>query len=162
MFFWSWFWESLFPHLFNFGDSLGVPRELIFRWFCLRKFRFSWKGGTLVFAHLYNVLAWFCKVWDLLRVPENRKKRFPNYHFLCGNKGTQTVFLSFWTRFWGHFGVPFGRLLELFNWLLEVFCCFSWEVSRGPPRDRSWLHFGLILHRFYEHDWCNTDRRHRP
>ena len=40
--------------------------------------------------------------------------------------------------FGAHFGEPFGHVLD-------GFCCFSLEVSRGPLRGRFWLRFWIIL-----------------
>ena len=62
------------------------------------------------------------------------------------------ILMFFLVSFWGAFWSTLGAFWSTFG----KFCCFSLGVSRGPLRDRFWLHFGIILHRFYEHFWCNV------
>ena len=86
-----------------------------------------------------------------------KQEKLPNYHrfFDMEKRPPKPFFIilrsllgSFRGAFWSTFGASWSTF--------EKFCCFSLEVSGGPLRDRFWLHFGLMLHWFYEHLWCNV------
>ena len=97
------------------------------------------------------------RVWDLPGRAKNEKKQLPNYHrFLDMEKRPPKPFFVILMSFLG--GILGSLLVDFWSLLVDFwkFCCFSLEVSRGPLRDRFWLHFGIILHRFCEHVWCNV------
>ena len=134
MFFWGCFWENVFPNLFSFWDSLGVPREIIFGCFLRESAAFLEKVGP-------SLLHTFTAFWlDFARKREKASSKLSSL-FWCGNKGTQTVFYHF-----KHvFGVILGSLLVDF-WSLLVDCWKFFATFRGKYLgDRSGTALGFIL-----------------
>ena len=133
-----------------------LPRGVMFCYFCYKSAAFLEKVGPS-FLHTLTHFGLIFRVWDLPGRANNKKKQLPNYHrfFDMEKRPPKPFFIilrSLLGSFRGAFWLTFGASWSTF----EKFCCFSLEVSGGPLRDRFWLHFGIILHSFYEHLWCNV------
>ena len=139
-----------------FGSLWGSQGASFLVSFCKKVLFFLKRWDPRFCTPLYR-LGLISRVWDLPGRAKNDKKQLPNYHrfFDMEKRPPKPFFVilkSFLWSFWGAFWSTFGTF-----WLTFVkFCCFSLEVSRGPLRDRFWLHFGIISHRFYEHVWCKV------
>jgi hypothetical protein len=148
--------ERSFLPFFQFLGAFGGPKGSFLVSFCKKVplFLKRWDPRFCTPLHRFGLIF---RVWDLPGRPKNEKKQLPNYHrFFDMEKRPPKQFfvilMCFLVSFWGAFWSTLGAFWSTFG----KCCCFSLGVSRGPLRDRFWLHFWIILHRFYEHVWCNV------
>jgi len=86
--------ERSFLTFFQFVGAFGGPKGGHFWLVFVKKYCFSWKGGVLVFAHPYSVLAWFSGS-GTSRGSKKREKAASKLSsfFWCGKEGHPNRFL---------------------------------------------------------------------
>ena len=139
---------ALLPFLGAFGGPKGSHVLLVF----VKKCCFSWKGGTLVFAHPYSVLAWFSASGTSRgsKKQEKTASKLSSF-FWYGKETTQTVFYNFKVLVGvisGSLLVDFWSLLVDFWKVLLLFFGSVWGTAPGPLLAPFWNHFALILWTF--------------
>ena len=140
--------DGVFLCFFLVCMKVWGPRWVQFSAFCKKRYSFVRKGGTLVFAHHYSVLArflWFEASWEAQKIRKNSFWKI--MFFWLQEKGPKMCFFMILglclNPFWSSGAIQNHRIRVCF-WI----CCLG--GSPGSFWDPFWLDFGGILDRFWE------------